>query len=104
MSKDDEKFLINLCVIIFGNYIIFGQAELYGLFGFKFYSDYHLNSIYIYYCCFWLVVFCYVLLCISLCVYCKFMCIRMYWYMYTWYTEDIFKMMYPRLIKSLSIL
>ena len=70
---------INLCVIIFGNYIIFGQAELlYGLFGFKFYSDYHLNYIYIYYCCFWLVVFCYVLLCISLCVYCKFMCIRMY--------------------------
>ena len=59
-----------------GNYIIFGQAELYGLFGFKFY--YHLNSIFIYYCCFWLVVFCYVLLCISLCVYCKFMCIRMY--------------------------
>ena len=47
-------------------------------FGFKFYSDYHLNSIYIYYCCFWLVVFCYVLLCISLCVYCKFMYIRMY--------------------------
>ena len=42
------------------------------------YSDYHLNSIYIYYSCFWLVVFCYVLLCISLCVYCKFMCIRMY--------------------------
>ena len=69
---------INLCVIIFGNYIKFGQAELYGLFGFKFYSDYHLNPIYIYYCCFWLVVFCYVLLCISLCVYCKFMCIRMY--------------------------
>ena len=69
---------INLCVIIFGNYIIFGQAELYGLFGFKFYSDYHLNYIYIHYCCFWLVVFCYVLLCISLCVYCKFMCIRMY--------------------------
>ena len=65
---------INLCVIIFGNYIIFGQAELYGLFGFKFYSDYHLNSIYIYYCCFWLCfVMCYYVyhyVCIvSLCVF-----------------------------------
>ena len=33
-----------LVCFILGNYIIFGQAELYGLFGFKFYSDYHLNS------------------------------------------------------------
>ena len=47
-----------IIIIMFGNYIIFGQAELYGLFGFKFYSDYHLNSIYIYYCCFWLVEMC----------------------------------------------
>ena len=43
------------------------------------YSDYHFtNSIYNSYCCIWLVVFCYVLLCIPLCVYCKFMCMRMY--------------------------
>ena len=27
---------INFCVIKFGHYILFGQAELYGLFGFKF--------------------------------------------------------------------
>ena len=37
-------------------------------------------------------------------VYCKFMCIYMYRYMCTWYTEDIFKLMYPILKKSLSIL
>ena len=29
VSKDDEKFSINFCVIIFGHYIIFGHAELY---------------------------------------------------------------------------
>ena len=50
------------------NYIIFGQAKLYGPFGFKFYSDYHLNSIYIYYCCIWLVAFCYVCVCVFACI------------------------------------
>ena len=38
--------------------------------------DYHLNSIYIYYCCFWLFVFCYVIL-YAICVCCKIMCICM---------------------------
>ena len=32
---DGENFSINFCVIIFGHYNLFGQAELYGLFGFK---------------------------------------------------------------------
>ena len=41
------------------------------------YSDYHLNSIYIYYCCFWLFVFCYVIM-YAIYVYCKFICIYMY--------------------------
>ena len=36
VSKDAEKFSINVGVIIFGHYIIFGHAELYGRFGFKF--------------------------------------------------------------------
>ena len=73
VSKDYEKFSINFCVIIFGHYIIFGHAELYGLFGFKF-AVTHLNSIYIYY---WFVVFCYVIL-YTICVYCNLMCIYMY--------------------------
>ena len=51
------------------------------------YSDYHLNSIYIYYCYFWLFVFCYVIM-YAICVYCKFMCIRRCMYMCALYTED----------------
>ena len=40
------------------------------------YIDYHLNSIYLSYRCFWLFVLCYVIM-YAMCVYCKFMCIRM---------------------------
>ena len=47
-------------------------------FFFQICSDYHLNFIYIYYCCIWLVVFCYVIM-NAICVYCKFTCIRMYY-------------------------
>ena len=66
-------------------------------------SDYHLNSIYIYYCYIWLVGFWYVIM-YTISLYCKCMCIYMYSYMCTWYTEDMFKLMYPRLKMSLSIL
>ena len=43
----------------------------------RYYSDYHLNSIYIYYCYIWLVGFCYVIM-YTISVYFKFMCIYMY--------------------------
>ena len=80
MSKDDEKFLYT-SVLLYLETILYSDKRNYMDIldsNFTVTNNYHLNSIYIYYCCFWLVVFCYVLLCISLCVYCKFMCIRMY--------------------------
>ena len=56
-----QELPINLC-IIFGQYILFDQAELYGLFVlFKICSDHNLYVIYIYYCCFWLFVLFYVI-------------------------------------------
>ena len=90
-----------LCYYILTVYYIRTSGIIW-TFWIQIYSDYHLNSIYIYYCCIWLVVFCYVLLCIPLCVYCKFTCIYMYYYTCTWYIEYMFKLMYPRLKKSLS--
>ena len=41
----------------------------------NFTGDYHLNSFYNFTVASGWLCFCYVLLCISLCVYCKFMCI-----------------------------
>ena len=64
VSKNAEKF----CVIIFGHYIIFGEAELYGLFKFKF----AFTIIEIQLAFPTVVSGCY-----SLCVYYKYMCIRM---------------------------
>ena len=69
VSKDAEKFQK-----IFGHYIIIGEAELLWTFWIQICRDYHLNSIYISYCCFWLFVFCSVIM-YAICVYCKFMCI-----------------------------
>ena len=82
------------------NYIIFRTRRIIWTFWIQMCSDY----IIIYYCYIWLVGFCYVIMYTILSVYCKFMCIYMYRYMCTWYTEDIFKLMYPILKKSLSIL
>ena len=82
-----QEHPINLC-IIFGQYILFDQAELYGLFVlFQICSDHHLNLIYIYYCCFWLFELCYVIMSI-ICVHCIYMCLHIIVHVYL-YNYDI---------------
>ena len=72
-----QEHPINLC-IIFGQYILFDQAELYGLFVlFQICSDHHLNLIYIYYCCFWLFDIMSII-----CVHCIYMCLHIIVHVY----------------------
>ena len=78
---------INFCVIKFGHYILFGQAELYRLFGFKFaVTIIKIQFTFITVASGWL---CYVIM-YAICVYCKCTYIHMYLYMGPWYTEDLF--------------
>ena len=60
-----------LCYYIWTLYYI-RTGGIIWTFCIQIYSDYHLNYIYIYYCCIWLVVFCYGIK-YAICVYCKFM-------------------------------
>ena len=87
------KILIESFVLLyFGHYIIFRTRSIIWTFWVQMCSDYHSNSIYIYYSYIWLVGFCYAIMYTILSVYC------------TWYTEDMFKLMCHGLKKSLSIL
>ena len=74
------KFLRNfdklLCYFIWTLYYIRTRRNIWTFF-IKICSDYHLNSIYIYYCCIWLVVF-YCVSMYTISLYCKFLCIYMY--------------------------
>ena len=70
VSRDAEKLSINFRVIIFGHYIIFRTRIIIWTFWIQICSDYHLNSIYIYYCYIWLVGFCYLIM-YTISVYCK---------------------------------
>ena len=57
-------------------------------------SDYHLNSIYIYYCYIWMIGFCYVIM-YTISVYCKFMC---------FYMSTRISLQRPLTLRSVSIL
>ena len=64
-----------LCYYIWILYYIW-TSRIIWIFYIQICSDYHLNSIYIYCCCIWLVMFCYVIM-YGMWVYCKFKCIHM---------------------------
>ena len=53
---------MNFCVIIFWTLYYIRTSKIIWTFWIQIYSDYHLNSIYIYYSCFWLFLFCYVIM------------------------------------------
>ena len=95
-----QELPINLC-IIFGQYILFDQAELYGLFVlFQICSDHHLNLIYIYYCCFWLFELCYVIMSI-ICVHCIYMCLHIIVHVYLYNYDKMFIDKLQIVLKSL---
>ena len=95
-----QEHPINLC-IIFGQYILFDQAELYGLFVlFQICSDHHLNLIYIYYCCFWLFELCYVIMSI-ICVHCIYMCLHIMVHVYLYNYDKMFIDKLQIVLKSL---
>ena len=63
-----------LCYYIWTLFYIRTRRIIMDFLFIKICSDYHLNSIYIYYCWIWKVVFCCVIM-FTICVYCKFVCI-----------------------------
>ena len=66
-----EIFNQLMCYYILILYYTSDTQNYMDVLGFKFAVDYHLNSIYIYYCYIWLVGFCYVIMYTILSVYCK---------------------------------
>ena len=49
-------------LLLYLDTILYSEKHTYMDFWIKIRSDYHLNSIYISYCCFWLFVICYVIM------------------------------------------